>query len=116
LGKKAGKIANVLAPFNPTDAFNFLDKHNVTPQSIQSAQEVLGKNASPLATPTTSTSNAISNVQSPVNVESQMTFNVGPNVDPTSVAPKLQTSIEDGFSSLIRKVSSSYQGEGAPVY
>ena len=116
MGKKAGKIANVLAPFNPTDAFNFLDKHNVTPQSLQNAQDVLGKNASPLATPTTSTSNAISNVQSPVNVESQMTFNVGPNVDPTSVAPKLQTSIEDGFSSLIRKVSSSYQGEGAPVY
>lgn len=114
--KKAGKAASLLTPFSPSDALNFLDKHNVTPQSLQNAQEVLGKNASPLMTPTTSTSNAISNIQSPVNVESQMTFNVGPNVDPTTVAPKLQTSIEDGFSSLIRKVSSSYQGEGAPVY
>lgn len=120
LGKALGwageKIGAKLGQFDTTGAYEILQKNNITAQNIQSGQDALGKNASPLASPTTSTSTAISNVQSPVKVDSQMTFNVGPNVDPTSVAPKLQTSIEDGFSSLLRKVNSSYQGEGAPVY
>ena len=110
------KSGNKIGQFDTAGAYEFLRKNNITTQNIQSAQEALGKNASPLAAPTTSTSNAISNVQSPVQVDSQMTFNIGQNVDPTQVAPKLQTSIEDGFSSLIRKVNSSYLGEGAPVY
>jgi hypothetical protein len=67
---------------------------------------------SPTSSPTTGTSN----IQAPVRVDSNMTFNVGPNVDPTTVAPKLQNSIDDGFQALIRKANSSYLGEGAPVY
>ncbi len=115
-GKQSNRGASIFSGFNPAGAFSFFDKINLTPQSLQGAQEALGKNASPLAAPTTSTSNVTSNVQSPVSVESQMTFNVGPNVDPTTVAPKLQASVEEGFSSLIRKVNSSYLGEGAPIY
>lgn len=40
-----------------------------------------------------------------------MTFNVGPNVDPTQVAPKLQGSIDEGFTALIHRANSSYLGE-----
>lgn len=120
IGKGIGwigeKIGMKLGQFDTTGAYEILQKNNFTAQSIQSGQDVLGKNASPLASPTTSTSTAISNIKSPLKVDSQMTFNVGSDVDPTSVAPKLQTSIEDGFSALLRKVGSSYQGEGAPVY
>lgn len=76
------------------------------------AYDVLAKNSSPTTSPTTSTSNA----QSQVKVDSNMTFNVGPNVDPTSVAPKLQNSIDEGFAALIRRAASSYGGEGAPSY
>lgn len=76
------------------------------------AYDILARNNSPTSSPTTSTSN----VQAPVRVDSNMTFNVGPNVDPTQVAPKLQGSIDDGFASLIRRASSSYLGEGSPVY
>lgn len=67
---------------------------------------------SPTSSPTASTSN----IQAPVRVDSSMTFNVGQNVDPTQVAPKLQSSIDEGFSALIRRANSSYLGEGAPVY
>ena len=120
LGKALGwvgeKIGAKLGQFDTTGAYEILQKNNITAQSLQNGQEALGRNASPLHAPTTSTSNSVSNVQAPVQVDSQMTFNVGSNVDPTSVAPKLQTSIEDGFSSLIRKVNSSYLGEGAPIY
>lgn len=116
LGWVGEKLGAKLGEFDTTGAYEILQKNNVTAQNIKSGQEALGTNASPLTSPTTSTSNSVSNVQSPVKVDSQMTFNVGPNVDATSVAPKLQTSIEDGFASLIRKVGSSYQGEGAPVY
>lgn len=76
------------------------------------AYDILARNSSPTSSPTTSTSN----VQAPVRVDSNMTFNVGPNVDPTQVAPKLQGSIDDGFASLIRRASSSYLGDGSPVY
>lgn len=90
-----GKLGNALGEFDTTGAY-----------------DILLKNASPTSSPTTSTSN----VQAPVRVDSSMTFNVGPNVDPTTVAPKLQNSIDEGFSALIRKANSSYLGEGAPVY
>ncbi len=74
--------------------------------------DLLNKNASPTSSPTTSTSN----VQAPVHVDSNMTFNVASNVDPTTLAPKLQSSIDEGFAVLIRKTNSSYVGEGALSY
>ena len=89
------KIGNALGQFDTTGAY-----------------DVLNRNSSPTSSPTTSASN----IQAPVRVDSNMTFNVGPNVDPTQVAPKLQSSIDDGFSALIRKANTSYLGEGAPVY
>ena len=95
IGFVGGKLGEKLGQFDTTGAY-----------------DLLNRNASPTSSPTTSTSN----VQAPVRVDSNMTFNVGPNVDPTTVAPKLQNSIDDGFSALIRKANSSYLGEGAPVY
>lgn len=109
------KIGAKLGEFDATGAYEILAKNNITAQTLKNGQNTLTQ-ASPSTAPTTSTSNAVANVQAPVQVDSLMTFNVGPGTDPTQIAPKLQTSIEDGFSALLRKVNSSYQGEGAPVY
>lgn len=63
----------------------------------------------------TGLTSAMANGQgAPVQIQSEMTFNVGDNVDPAQVGPKLQSTVADGLQGLLRKSNQSFQG--APVY